>query len=58
MKTSLASLAALLSLATSAYAHATFQKFYINGVSQGLLNGIRVPAYNGVRSCPPFSCDD
>mgnify|MGYP001407054209 CR=1 FL=1 len=49
MKTSFSFLTAILSLATSAYAHATFQTLWINGVSQGLLNGIRVPAYNGVR---------
>ncbi|KAF8075724.1 glycosyl hydrolase family 61-domain-containing protein [Lyophyllum atratum] len=34
-------------LAASASAHTIFQEFYLNGVSQGHLNGIRVPDYDG-----------
>ena len=47
MKASLpyAALAALF--ATPAMAHTIFQEFYVNGVSQGHLNGIRYPTYDG-----------
>jgi cellulase len=41
------SAAALLALATSACAHTIFQELYVNGVSQGHLQGIRVPDYDG-----------
>ncbi|KAF8895346.1 glycosyl hydrolase family 61-domain-containing protein [Infundibulicybe gibba] len=34
-------------LFTSASAHTIFQQVYVNGVSQGHLNGIRVPDYDG-----------
>ncbi|KAG6839748.1 hypothetical protein C0991_011986 [Blastosporella zonata] len=33
--------------AASASAHTIFQEFYVNGVDQGHLNGIRVPDYDG-----------
>ncbi|KAF9454864.1 carbohydrate-binding module family 1 protein [Macrolepiota fuliginosa MF-IS2] len=46
MKTSIfaASLASLLSVAS---AHTIFQELWVNGVSQGHMNGIRVPDYDG-----------
>lgn len=49
MKTSVlaASLASLLSVAS---AHTIFQELWVNGVSQGHMNGIRVPDYDGVRA--------
>ncbi|GLB39541.1 putative glycoside hydrolase family 61 [Lyophyllum shimeji] len=46
MRASLVS-AVLATLAASASAHTIFQEFYVNGVSQGHLNGIRVPDYDG-----------
>ena len=39
----------LLTLAISVNAHAIFQELYVNGVSAGHMEGIRVPDYNGVR---------
>ncbi|CAL1712872.1 unnamed protein product [Somion occarium] len=42
-----ASLLALSTLATSAFAHTIFQQLYFNGVDQGHINGIRVPDYDG-----------
>ncbi|KAG6907062.1 hypothetical protein DXG01_010708 [Tephrocybe rancida] len=46
MRTALSS--AVLSVFTaSASAHTIFQELYVNGVSQGHLNGIRVPDYDG-----------
>ncbi|KAF5382565.1 hypothetical protein D9615_002884 [Tricholomella constricta] len=41
------SLASLFLLANSVSAHSIFQELWVNGVSQGHLNGIRVPDYNG-----------
>ncbi|KAL9711176.1 hypothetical protein Ac2012v2_005716 [Leucoagaricus gongylophorus] len=34
-------------LASTVYAHSIFQELYVNGVSQGHLQGIRVPDYDG-----------
>lgn len=43
-------------LASTVYAHSIFQELYVNGVSQGHLQGIRVPDYDGVCfSRYPFS---
>lgn len=42
-------LASLAWLASIASAHTIFQELYVNGVSQGHLQGIRVPDYDGVR---------
>ncbi|KAG8908054.1 hypothetical protein FRC01_007513 [Tulasnella sp. 417] len=33
--------------ATSAHAHAIFQRLWVNGVDQGFVKGIRYPTYNG-----------
>ncbi|KAF9454848.1 lytic polysaccharide monooxygenase [Macrolepiota fuliginosa MF-IS2] len=40
-------LASLAWLASTVSAHTIFQELYVNGVSQGHLNGIRVPDYDG-----------
>lgn len=44
----ISSLLPLLTLAISASAHTIFQELYVNGVSAGHIEGIRVPDYNGV----------
>ncbi|KAF9562610.1 endoglucanase II [Agrocybe pediades] len=46
MKTS-AALASVLFTINAVSAHTIFQELYVNGVSQGRLNGIRVPEYDG-----------
>nr|AAT64005.1 endoglucanase II [Volvariella volvacea] len=40
-------LASLVLLAQSVAAHTIFQELHVNGVSQGHINGIRVPDYDG-----------
>jgi len=42
-----ASALSLAAFALTASAHSIFQEFYVNGVDQGHLNGIRVPSYDG-----------
>jgi len=37
----------VVALAASASAHTIMQQIYVNGVSQGHINGIRVPTYDG-----------
>ncbi|KAF5371495.1 hypothetical protein D9615_009651 [Tricholomella constricta] len=39
--------AVIAALAASASGHTIFQELYVNGVSQGHMNGIRVPDYDG-----------
>ena len=46
----------LVALAASTQAHTIFQELYVNGASQGHLNGIRVPDYDGVRAPRPSDC--
>jgi len=47
MKTSAAIVSLFLTI-NAVSAHTIFQELYVNGVSQGRLNGIRVPDYDGV----------
>ncbi|KAF8195542.1 glycosyl hydrolase family 61-domain-containing protein [Pholiota molesta] len=44
---SLLTLAAIATAVSVTKAHTIFQELYVNGVSQGHLNGIRVPDYDG-----------
>lgn len=46
----------LVWLAGAVSAHTIFQELYVNGVSQGHLQGIRMPDYDGV-CFTAFSCN-